>query len=88
MYIQIVSQSNWLPDSVTPATGKEVEKLSFLGPFLALSVFAEDNVSLLGPTPDGMGVILLRLLPILSTHILSSGGPSGRVGKDAEFQRS
>ena len=42
---QVVSQSNWLPESVTPAAGKELEKLSFLGPFLALSVFAEDNVS-------------------------------------------
>ena len=35
---QVVSQSNWLPESLTPAAGKELEKLSFLGPFLALSV--------------------------------------------------
>lgn len=29
---------------MTAATGMELEKLSFLGPFLSLSVFAEDNM--------------------------------------------
>ena len=41
--IKIVQQSNWLPKAMTSATGKELEKLSFLGPFFSLSVFAEDN---------------------------------------------
>ena len=45
LYLQIVHQSNWLPDPVSPAHGMELEKLSFLGPFFSLSVFAEDNVS-------------------------------------------
>ena len=44
--LQIVEQCNWLPDPLSPAHGMELEKLSFLGPFFALSVFAEDNVSL------------------------------------------
>ncbi|KAI0243357.1 Ubiquitin conjugation factor E4 B [Lamellibrachia satsuma] len=39
----IVRQSNWLPEPVTQAIGMELEKLSFLGPFFGLSVFAEDN---------------------------------------------
>ncbi|XP_052081338.1 ubiquitin conjugation factor E4 B-like isoform X1 [Mytilus californianus] len=39
----IVKQSNWLPDSLTQAAGIELEKLSVLGPFLGLSLFAEDN---------------------------------------------
>ena len=70
---QIVSQSNWLPDSVTPAAGKEVEKLSFLGPFLALSVFAEDNVSPLGPIHDRRGEYHLMYFPLLtSTLVLSN----------------
>ena len=43
---QVVSQSNWLPESVTPAAGKELEKLLFLGPFLAFSVFAVKNIPL------------------------------------------
>ena len=43
-YIQIVSQSNFLPAPFTQAQGMEIEKLSYLGPFLALSVFAEEGV--------------------------------------------
>ncbi|GFR79782.1 ubiquitin conjugation factor E4 B [Elysia marginata] len=39
----MVQQSNWLPDPMSEADGMEVEKLSLLGPFLGLSVFAEDD---------------------------------------------
>ena len=42
---QIVKQENWLPDSLTTARGTELERLSLLGPFIGLSIFAEDNVS-------------------------------------------
>jgi len=35
--------ANFLPDSITPACGMELAKLSFLGPFFSLSVFAEDS---------------------------------------------
>jgi len=38
---------NWIPESLTQAAGIELEKLSVLGPFLGLSLFAEDNVSLI-----------------------------------------
>ncbi|KAK6965612.1 ubiquitin conjugation factor E4 B [Biomphalaria glabrata] len=40
----LVEQSNWLPEPVSQASGMEVEKLTLLGPFLGLSVFAEDDV--------------------------------------------
>ncbi|KAL5014805.1 hypothetical protein ScPMuIL_009075 [Solemya velum] len=39
----MVKQSNWLPASLTQATGMELEKLTLLGPFIGLSMFAEDN---------------------------------------------
>ena len=42
----MVRLPNWLPDALTPAQGTELEKLSFLGPFLSMSCFAEDSVSL------------------------------------------
>ena len=42
---QMTQQSNWLPGTESQAAGMEMEKLSLLGPFLGLSVFAEDNVS-------------------------------------------
>ena len=41
----MVELSNWLPNVFSQASGMEVARLSFLGPFFALSVFAEDNVS-------------------------------------------
>ena len=44
--LQLVKQPNFLPDSATTGPGFELERLSILGPFFALSVFAEDNVSL------------------------------------------
>ena len=43
--LQLVKQPNFLPDSATTGPGFELERLSILGPFFALSVFAEDNVS-------------------------------------------
>ena len=48
LWLQITQQSNFLPESLSQAAGMELEKLSLLGPFLALSVFAEDNVSSVG----------------------------------------
>ncbi|XP_033763599.1 LOW QUALITY PROTEIN: ubiquitin conjugation factor E4 B-like [Pecten maximus] len=39
----IVQQPNWIPEALSQASGMELEKLTLLGPFLGLSVFAEDN---------------------------------------------
>ncbi|KAJ9575045.1 hypothetical protein L9F63_007780, partial [Diploptera punctata] len=39
----ITQQPNFLPDVVTQAVGRELAKTSFLGPFLSVSVFAEDE---------------------------------------------
>ncbi|CAB1329719.1 unnamed protein product [Coregonus sp. 'balchen'] len=33
----------WCPKSLSPGTGREVQRLSFLGAFFSLSVFAEDD---------------------------------------------
>ena len=37
---------SWNPDPLSNAGAKELEVLSFLGPFFRLSIFAEDNVSM------------------------------------------
>ena len=37
---------SWNPDPLSNAGAKELEVLSFLGPFFKLSIFAEDNVSM------------------------------------------
>lgn len=34
---------HWLPDVITPASGKEFARISFMSPFMRLSVFAEDD---------------------------------------------
>ncbi|XP_051946759.1 ubiquitin conjugation factor E4 B-like isoform X5 [Xyrauchen texanus] len=33
----------WCPDPLSPGTGREIQRLSFLGAFFSLSVFAEDD---------------------------------------------
>ncbi|XP_062871125.1 ubiquitin conjugation factor E4 B isoform X1 [Trichomycterus rosablanca] len=33
----------WCPDALSPAAGREIQRLSFLGTFFSLSVFAEDD---------------------------------------------
>ncbi|XP_030624607.1 ubiquitin conjugation factor E4 B isoform X2 [Chanos chanos] len=39
----ITSLPLWCPDSLSPGAGREVQRLSFLGAFFSLSVFAEDD---------------------------------------------
>ncbi|XP_043919080.1 ubiquitin conjugation factor E4 B isoform X2 [Protopterus annectens] len=51
----IVSLPLWLPDPLSQATGRELQKLSYMGAFFSLSVFAEDDTKVMekyfsGPT--------------------------------------
>ncbi|XP_053137135.1 ubiquitin conjugation factor E4 B isoform X2 [Hemicordylus capensis] len=39
----VVSLPLWLPKSLGPGTGRELQRLSYLGVFFSLSVFAEDD---------------------------------------------
>ncbi|XP_063292680.1 ubiquitin conjugation factor E4 B isoform X3 [Pelobates fuscus] len=39
----ITSLPFWLPKPLSPATGRELQRLSYLGSFFSLSVFAEDD---------------------------------------------
>ncbi|XP_063799900.1 ubiquitin conjugation factor E4 B isoform X1 [Pseudophryne corroboree] len=39
----IASLPLWLPKSLSPASGRELQRLSYLGSFFSLSVFAEDD---------------------------------------------
>jgi hypothetical protein len=41
----MVTIPSWLPKPLSEACGKELERISLLGPFFSLSVFAEDSVS-------------------------------------------
>lgn len=44
-FIQVTSLPLWCPDPLSPGAGREIQRLSFLGAFFSLSVFAEDDVS-------------------------------------------
>ncbi|XP_061075529.1 ubiquitin conjugation factor E4 B isoform X1 [Conger conger] len=39
----ITSMPLWCPEPLSPGTGREVQRMSFLGAFFSLSVFAEDD---------------------------------------------
>jgi len=60
----MTSHPLWLPPSLTFATGREMQRLTFLGPFFQLSVFAEDDprvveafFSTLSMPPDSVKVL-------------------------------
>lgn len=46
LMLQLVKLDNWLFDPITNAPGKEFARATYMGPFLRLSVFAEDDVSI------------------------------------------
>jgi len=41
----VASLPLWLPKSLSPGSGRELQRLSYLGAFFSFSVFAEDDVS-------------------------------------------
>lgn len=43
---QVASLPLWLPKSLSPGSGRELQRLSYLGAFFSFSVFAEDDVSI------------------------------------------
>jgi len=45
--VQVTSLPLWCPKPLSPGCGREIQRLSYMGAFLSLSVFAEDDVSYL-----------------------------------------
>lgn len=43
--LQITTLPLWCLKPLSPGCGREIQKLSYLGAFFSLSVFAEDDVS-------------------------------------------
>lgn len=43
--MQVTSLPLWCPKPLSPGCGREIQRLSYLGAFFSLSVFAEDDVS-------------------------------------------
>lgn len=64
----IVKIVNFLPNLCTDTTGREVVKASFLGPFLSISVFSEENPKLFEDEDDDWDVnsgIAVRLQSVI-----------------------
>lgn len=45
--VQVTSLPLWCPQPLSPGCGREIQRLSYVGAFFSLSVFAEDDVSCL-----------------------------------------
>lgn len=44
-FIQMTELDFWIPEIITESAGREFARISFMAPFMQLSVFAEDDVS-------------------------------------------
>lgn len=44
-FVQMISLPLWCPKPLSPGSGREIQRLSYLGAFFSLSVYAEDDVS-------------------------------------------
>ena len=69
----MVEMENWIVDTSTNAPGRELTTLSFLSPFLRLSVFAEDDAKIVDEfygsvklSPESTKIVNLRLQGLLS----------------------
>lgn len=68
----IIEQKNWVVEPLTEAVGREFAKLTFLGPFLCTSLFAEDDPSVcqLSNSPGGLMVSSLQQEIALTRNLL------------------
>ncbi|XP_073459642.1 ubiquitin conjugation factor E4 B [Aquarana catesbeiana] len=64
----------WLPKSLSPATGRELQRLSYLGSFFSLSVFAEDDSKVVEKYFSGPAITLenTRVVSQSLQHYLES----------------
>ncbi|XP_019349526.1 ubiquitin conjugation factor E4 B isoform X2 [Alligator mississippiensis] len=54
----VVSLPLWLPKSLSPGAGRELQRLSYLGAFFSLSVFAEDDTKVVEKYFSGPAITL------------------------------
>lgn len=42
--LKLVQEKYWIPEPLSNAAGKEISVMSYMAPFLRISIFAEDDV--------------------------------------------
>ncbi|XP_029434109.1 ubiquitin conjugation factor E4 B isoform X2 [Rhinatrema bivittatum] len=70
----VASLPSWLPKPLSPATGRELQRLSYLGAFFSLSVFAEDDTKVVEKYFSGPAITLenTRVVSQSLQHYLES----------------
>ncbi|XP_039365183.1 ubiquitin conjugation factor E4 B isoform X3 [Mauremys reevesii] len=70
----VVSLPLWLPKPVSPGAGRELQRLSYLGAFFSLSVFAEDDIKVVEKYFSGPAITLenTRVVSQSLQHYLES----------------
>ncbi|XP_075459667.1 ubiquitin conjugation factor E4 B isoform X2 [Ascaphus truei] len=70
----VTSLPFWLPKPLSPATGRELQRLSYLGAFFSLSVFAEDDSKVVEKYFSGPAITLenTRVVSQSLQHYLES----------------
>uniref|UniRef100_A0A7N4PNT4 Ubiquitin conjugation factor E4 n=1 Tax=Sarcophilus harrisii TaxID=9305 RepID=A0A7N4PNT4_SARHA len=74
VFKQVASLPLWLPKSLSPGSGRELQRLSYLGAFFSLSVFAEDDVKVVEKYFSGPAITLenTRVVSQSLQHYLES----------------
>ncbi|XP_067423475.1 ubiquitin conjugation factor E4 B isoform X1 [Emydura macquarii macquarii] len=70
----VISLPLWLPKSLSPGAGRELQRLSYLGAFFSLSVFAEDDTKVVEKYFSGPAITLenTRVVSQSLQHYLES----------------
>ncbi|XP_075406881.1 ubiquitin conjugation factor E4 B isoform X1 [Tenrec ecaudatus] len=71
----VASLPLWLPKSLSPGSGRELQRLSYLGAFFSFSVFAEDDAKVVEKYFSGPAITLenTRVVSQSLQHYLESG---------------
>nr|XP_004657717.1 ubiquitin conjugation factor E4 B isoform X4 [Jaculus jaculus] len=71
----VASLPLWLPKSLSPGSGRELQRLSYLGPFFSFSVFAEDDAKVVEKYFSGPAITLenTRVVSQSLQHYLELG---------------
>ncbi|KAG5868689.1 hypothetical protein JTB14_031635 [Gonioctena quinquepunctata] len=75
----ITKQIQFLPKLCTPAPGREIMRCSFLGPFLGVSVFAEDEPKVAEKFFSGSSSSDKSLIQVLQSELENTRGLQHRI---------
>lgn len=75
----LIKQLQFIPAVCTPAAGREIVRCSFLGPFLNISVFAEDEPKVAEKFFSGNALSDKSLIQVLQSELENTRGLQHRI---------